>query len=318
VDTGFARPKRALLTSVSGQDSFFLAKLLKSRGYYLVGIRHLPKVNNAESFFDKVIVGSFTDTAKMISTIRELQITEVYNLAAKSSVLNSWKNPEEYFEVNAYAVERLLSELTIFDSEIRFVQFGSTDMVGYSDVPAQPKVFKPWSPYGESKVQAHQAVRNIKEKQGLWAVNAILTNHDSYLRPTKFLMQMLAIQIADIVRGKENQIFVENTNIVRDWASAEEIVEGILRIVQQDQPLDWALASGTSFSITQLLDNVANIFNIDFEIVSIKSIEERRNEVERIYVDAMPGQIALDWKPILTAPLVLESMVRWHLDGKII
>ncbi len=316
MDTGFARPKRALLTTVSGQDSFFLAKLLKSRGYYLVGIRHSPQVSDTESFFDRVIVGSFTDTAKIISAVREHEITEVYNLAAKSSVLNSWKNPQEYFEVNAYAVERLLFDLALLDSEIRFVQFGSTDMVGYSEVPAQPKVFKPWSPYGESKVRAHQAVSNIKEKQGLWAVNAILTNHDSYLRPTKFLMQTLAIQIADIVRGKKNEIFVENTNIVRDWASAEEIVEGILRIAQQDQPLDWVLGSGTSFSIAQLLENIGSIFDIDFSVVSVKSAVRRENEVEKIYVDASPGQAALQWKPLLTAPLVLESMVRWQLKNE--
>jgi GDPmannose 4,6-dehydratase len=309
------RPKRALLTTTSGQDSFFLAELLKTRGYYLVGIKHSTEMSQIDTLFDRIIAGSFTETAKIIAAVKDLQITEIYNVAAKSSVLNSWKSPDEYFQVNAYAVERLLSDLALLDSEVRFVQFGSTDMVGYSNVPAQPIDFKPWSPYGESKVRAHHAIRNFRENQGLWAVNAILTNHDSYLRPSRFLMQTLAIQIAEVIRGNESKIFVENINIVRDWASAKEIVEGVVKIAQQNQPLDWALASGSSFSIAEVLEKIALIFEIDFQVINAESAVRRKNEVEKIYVDASPGQTALQWRPLLTAPLVLESMVRWQLKN---
>jgi GDPmannose 4,6-dehydratase len=308
-------PKRALLTTISGQDAYFLAKLLKIKGYFLVGLKHTLGPNISEPFFDKIVKGSVTDTNKVASTLKDFRINEIYNLAAKSSVLNSWKCQEDYFEVNAFSVERILEQLIALDRDIKFIQFGSTDMVGFENVPSQPQEFKPWSPYGSSKVQAHNAVLKAKTENGLWAATAMLTNHDSYLRPQNFLMKTLARQIAGVIQRSQSQVYVEKVDIVRDWASAEEIVQGVFQIAQQEQPLSWTLATGKSFSIAQILTEISDIFNIEFEVVSLSPATERNNEIKRVFVDALPGQAHLQWKPTLSAPLVLANMVQWELEN---
>ena len=301
-----------LITTSSGQDAFFLSSLLKQKGFFIVGLKHKDSFSYADQFFDLIISESFTNTSQLVKIIKEFKVDYVFNLAAKSSVALSWTQPEMYLETNGLAVKRLLSDLSRMKTPPRFIQIGSTDMVGSKIITSQPATLSPWSPYGLSKEIAHNAVLEFREL-GFWAASAILTNHDSYLRPSTFLMRQLSGQIAEVVEGKSYSITVRNVNTTRDWASAGEIVDGIFALSQQEIAQDWVLATGKSYSVGELLSVVKTDFNLDFETVEKRNSDTRPKDVEKVYIDARLAQRALGWDPQEFGPTILKKLVHWDL-----
>lgn len=301
-----------LITTTSGQDAFFLSSLLRQKGFYIVGLKHKNSFSYADQYFDLIVQESFTNTSQILQLIKEFEFNYVFNLAAKSSVASSWMQPDVYLETNGFAVKRLLSDLSKIDTPPRFIQLGSTDMVGSKIISSKPATLSPWSPYGISKEIAHNAVLEYR-KLGFWAASAILTNHDSYLRPSNFLMRQLSAQIAEIVEAKTQSITVRNINTTRDWASASEIVEGIFAISQQEIANDWVLATGKSYSVGELLSAIKTDFDLDFKIIEKENLNARPNDFEKVYIDARLAQLTLGWAPKEFGPTILKKLVHWDL-----
>ena len=254
----------------------------------------------------------FTQTDSALAAIEKFCPQEIYNLAAVSSVASSWQNPILAMEVNGYAVERLIRGICELPnlSEIRFFQAGSTDMVGKSLISSQETYFSPWSPYGESKELARKAIVCARNNFGLWAVNGLLTNHDSEYRKQSFVIPIIAKQIIEVTQGFRQNIQLENPSIARDWAHAKDIMEGAWKMMQLERPLDLTLATGISSTLTNLIEQCATVLDIKLKIEQTREIPSRNSDFPSITIDARFTHEILRWIPEYSGPKTLLSLVR--------
>ena len=305
---------RALLTTAYGQDSIFLGRLLRRKGYEVLVLNHRVGVPINFGHFDNFVNLDVTRTDQIIELISMYKPTEIYNLAALSSVAFSWTNPDRVKEVNGFAVERLLSGIKNSTNEkVKFFQAGSTDMVGKNVVESRESVFKPWSPYGKSKEIARQAVVNARNKRGLWAVNAILTNHDSEYRPDGFVIPKIANQIIEVLNGDRENIELQNPLVTRDWAHAEDIMEAAWKMMQNPEPVDLTLGTGLSLSLKELVDKCSYKLNISPEITQTTTPSVRETDFDSIQIKALEAQRFLNWTPLRTGEKTLLSIIEHKL-----
>ncbi|HIA36304.1 MAG TPA: GDP-mannose 4,6-dehydratase, partial [Flavobacteriales bacterium] len=250
--------KTALITGISGQDGAYLSKLLLDKGYEVVGTtRDLDSVDLYRlSFLDakesvKVVGCSLDSEAEVGRLIEEIAPDEIYNLAAQSSVGYSFENPIGALKNNLLNVGYLLSAVKKAKKEIRFYQASSSEMFGnINELPVkEDSYFHPSSPYGISKAASHWLTINYREGYDLYAVCGILFNHESCLRGQDYVTKKIIRGAIQIAEGRMHKLKLGNLDVTRDWGYAPRYVEAMWLMLQQDQPRDYLVCSGSSISL---------------------------------------------------------------------
>lgn len=259
----------ALITGVTGQDGALLAELLLSKGYAVHGIKRRSSSFNTARV-DHLYVdphekdgrfwmhyGDMTDATNLIRIIQETQPDEIYNLAAQSHVQVSFETPEYTANADALGTLRLLEAIRILKMEnrVRFYQASSSEMYGDAPPPQDERSpFRPRSPYAAAKVYAYWITANYREAYGLHASNGILFNHEGPTRGETFVTRKITRAVAAIEAGSQQTVYLGNLDARRDWGHAGDFVDGVWRILQQDRPDDYVLATGEAHSVREFAE----------------------------------------------------------------
>lgn len=250
--------KKALICGVSGQDGAYLAQLLLNKGYIVCGtsrdaqmssFRNLVRLGIREQV--KLESMSLNDFRSVLQVLMKIEPDEVYNLAGQSSVGLSFEQPVETLESIATGTLNLLEAIRFTGAPIKLYNAGSSECFGdIGDRPADETTpFRPRSPYAVAKAAAFWEVANYREAYGIFACSGILFNHESPLRPQRFVTQKIIAAVTRIAKGSNEQLHLGNISIERDWGWAPEYVEAMHLMLQQDKPDDYAIATGESYSL---------------------------------------------------------------------
>jgi GDPmannose 4,6-dehydratase len=321
-------PKKAVITGITGQDGSYLAELLLKKGYEVHGIvRRASTFNRGriDHLFSnlwhpdqsiKLHYGDLGDTNSLLRVLMEVKPDEFYNLAAQSHVAISFDIPEYTSDVTGVGAVRILELLRSLKMDTRFYQASSSELYGkVMETPqSETTQFHPRSPYACAKAYAFYITQNYRESYDMYAVNGILFNHESPRRGKNFVTRKITSGIADIVAGKNDCLHLGNLEAKRDWGYAEEFVEGMWTMMQQDRPDDYVLATGKTSSVREFLELCLGIAGVPFEktgegideryihtgtgknIVSIDKEYYRPAEVDLLIGDASKAKKELGWE----------------------
>ena len=316
--------KRALITGITGQDGSYLAELLLEKGYEVHGIirrsstfntqriDHLyqdPHVNGVRLFLH---YGDMTDSSNLMRIVHEIAPDEVYNLAAQSHVRVSFDSPEFTGDVDAIGTMRLLEAIRLTGVDTRFYQASTSELYGkVQEVPQRETTpFYPRSPYGVAKLYSFWAVKNYREAYGLHASNGILFNHESPRRGETFVTRKITRAVSRIKMGLQSELFMGNVNARRDWGFAGDYVEGMWRMLQQDSPDDYVLATGEMHSVKEFLAEAFGYVGLDWEkYVKHDNRYERPSEVDQLLGDPTKARTVLGWTPKVTFKELVKMMM---------
>src|SRR3989338_3753224 len=255
--------KTAIITGITGQDGAYLAKFLLEKGYKVYGTyRRLSTPNfwrlQYLDILEKIGLTSFdlSDQSSMISMIKEIQPDEVYNLAAQSFVGASFEQPITTGEITGIGVTKLIDTIKSLSPRTKFYQASSSEMFGMvQQIPQDEKTaFYPRSPYAAAKLYAHWITINYREAYNLFACSGILFNHESPLRGLEFVRRKISNAAARIKLGLQKELPLGNIEAKRDWGYAPEYVEAMWKMLQQDSPQDYVIATGENHSVKEFLE----------------------------------------------------------------
>jgi GDPmannose 4,6-dehydratase len=286
---------RALITGVSGQDGYYLSKLLLDKGYEVFGL--VRRISKPAQVLEgvKVIHGDVTDQGSINRAILEAMPDEVYNLAAQSFVGASWDAPVSTVDITGVGALRVLEALRQFNPRVKYYQASSSEMFGnQSGMLNEQSAFKPRSPYGCAKVLAHNLAVNYRESYGMFTACGILFNHESPKRGKEFVTQKIiqAAKNGDVVK-------LGNVEARRDWGYAKEYVEAMWLMLQQDEPDDFVIATGVSHTIQEFCELAEVEYEIDQSLYRPVDILDLRG-------DASKAKRVLGWE----AKVDLKELVR--------
>jgi GDPmannose 4,6-dehydratase len=309
--------KRALITGITGQDGSYLAELLLQEGYTVFGvIRRLsaPNVWRIEHLLDRItlIPADLLDQLSLIKAVEQADPHEFYNLAAMSFVPASWDQPMLTGEYNSQGVTRALEAVRRVNPKIRFYQASSSEMFGRVREVPQTEVtpFYPRSPYGVSKVFGHYITVNYRESYGLFAVSGILFNHESPRRGLEFVTRKVSDGVARIKLGLADHLGLGNLDACRDWGFAGDYVNAMWRMLQQDTPDDYVIATGEAHSVRNLVEEAFGHVDLDWQKhVRLDPRFLRPAEVDHLVGDATKAQKVLGWKPTIDFRALVRTMV---------
>src|SRR6266513_2118075 len=309
--------KRAIITGVTGQDGSYLAELLLSKGYEVIGtVRRTSTPNywRIEHLLDRLTIrpADLLDQLSIIRLIDEVRPHELYNLAAMSFVPASWDQPMLTGEFNAQGVTRVLEAIRQVDPSIRFYQASSSEMFGkVREVPqTETTPFYPRSPYGVSKVFAHYITVNYRESYGMFACSGILFNHESPRRGLEFVTRKVTDGVARIKLGLSDTLSIGNLDAHRDWGFAGDYVRAMWLMLQQDTPDDFVIATGVSHSVRDLIQIAFARVGLDWQKhVRVDPALLRPAEVEHLLGDASKAKKDLGWTPSVDFKQLVEMMV---------
>lgn len=320
--------KKALITGITGQDGSYLMDLLLKKNYEIHGIVRRVSIFNRERI-DKVFdhvgkggkfsenitlhYGDLSDSSSLARLIEKINPDEIYNLGAQSHVRISFDIPEYTADVNAIGTLRLLEAIRDTRIKTKFYNASSSEMFGKIREPIQNEAtpFYPRSPYGVSKVFAYWITVNYREAYGIHASNGILFNHESPRRGENFVTQKIAKAVAAIVAGTQKKVYLGNLYAKRDWGYAPEFVECMWRMLQQDTPDDYVIATGETHSVEEFVIEAFSIVGIDNwkKYVEIDPILFRPTEVDILKGDFSKAIKKLGWKPKVTFKELVKIMV---------
>ena len=322
--------KKALVTGITGQDGSYLAELLLSKGYTVHGIIRRASTFNTERI-DHLYVdphqnpnfflhyGDLQDGNALRRVIDQVQPDEIYNLGAQSHVKVSWDQPEYTADVVGLGTLRLLeairSHQDCLGRKVKFYQAGSSEMFG-SAKPRQSEAtpFQPRSPYACAKVYSHYQVLNHRESYGMFCCNGILFNHESPRRGETFVTRKITRAASRIKLGLQDKLFLGNLDAKRDWGFAGDYVEAMWRMLQQDEPGDYVVATGVAISIKDFLVLVFQSLGLDWEkYVEIDPRYFRPAEVDHLEGDASRAHKVLGWTPKVDVGTLAAMMVESDL-----
>ncbi len=299
--------KTALITGITGQDGSYLAEFLLSKGYSVIGLKRRQATISTEridhiydhkdfslEYFD------LNDSGCMYRILSKYMPDEIYNLAAQSHVRVSFDIPEHTVDGIAMGTLRLLSAYKEVCPSARFYQASSSEMFG--DNPTVPQNentrFMPASPYACAKVFAHNLVRNYRMSYGLHASNGILFNHESPRRGETFVTRKITLAAARIKQGKQDKLYLGNLDAQRDWGYAGDYVRAMWLMLQQEEPNDYVIATGKTFSVRQFLEEVFSLAGLSVEKhVEIDERLYRPHEVPVLLGDPAKAKNILGWSP---------------------
>ena len=337
--------KRALITGITGQDGGYLAEFLLEKGYEVYGmVRDLNNVNteNINGLLEdlpenrkriNLVYGDLIDENSISKAIKEIKPDEVYNLGAQSSVVKSFEIPEYTLNVAGLGALRILQAIRIFCPNCKFYQASSSEMFGeVSEVPQTEKTaFNPQSPYACAKLFAHKTTENYRERYGIFACNGILFNHESPRRGRQFVTKKIAEGLAKIKYGLQDCLFIGNMDAKRDWGFAEDYVEAMWLMLQQDKPDDYVIGTGETHSIREFIEESLNVLGIEAESNGKTGLEEeyirksdrktivkidpryyRLFERESLIADFSKALLKLNWKPKTSFNELVRKMVEFE------
>ena len=318
--------KVALITGITGQDGSYLAELLLEKGYTVHGIirrastfntsriDHLyedPHVNGVKLFLH---YGDMGDSSNLMRIVYEVKPDEVYNLAAQSHVRVSFDSPEFTGDVDALGTMRLLEAIRMSGVKTRFYQASTSELYGkVQEVPQKETTpFYPRSPYAVAKLYGFWAVKNYREAYGMHASNGILFNHESPRRGETFVTRKITRAASRIKLGLQDELYMGNVNSLRDWGFAGDYVEGMWRILQQDSPDDYVLATGEMHSVKEFLQEAFSYVGLDWEkYTHHDSRYDRPSEVDQLLGDPSKAKRVLGWEPKVT----FKGLVKMMMDA---
>jgi GDPmannose 4,6-dehydratase len=316
--------KKALITGITGQDGSYLADLLLEKGYEVHGIirrastfntsriDHLyadPHINGVRMFLH---YGDLSDSVNLVKLLYDLKPAEIYHLGAQSHVRVSFDIPEYTSDVTGVGTIRILEAIREVGLRSRFYQASSSEMFGKAQqVPQTEKTpFWPRSPYGVAKTFAYWATVNYRESYGLCASNGILFNHESPRRGETFVTRKISRAVAAIKHGLQKELFLGTLDAKRDWGYAPEYVEGMWRILQQDEGDDFVLATGETHSVREFVEEAFSHVDLDWqEFVKHDSRYERPAEVDLLIGDPSKAKKILGWEPKVRFRELVRIMV---------
>jgi GDPmannose 4,6-dehydratase len=329
--------KKALITGITGQDGSYLAELLLSKGYEVYGIiRRSSSFNTAriDQIYEDphtptahlhLIHGDLNDASSLNRIVRTVRPDEVYNLGAQSHVRVSFDIPEYTAEVTGLGTVRLLEAIRESGIETKFYQASSSEMFGkVQEIPQRETTpFYPRSPYGVAKVYAYWVTVNYREAYQLFACNGILFNHESPRRGETFVSRKITKAAARIKLGLQHEVYLGNLDAKRDWGYAQDYVEAMWMMLQQDEPDDYVVATGETHTVRELLDLAFGHLGLEWEqYVKIDPRYYRPTEVEMLIGDASRARKQLGWQPKVSFKELITLMVesdlateRQKLDG---
>ena len=307
----------ALITGVTGQDGSYLAELLLSKGYRVVGVaRRSSTVTNERinHLLDDITVvqGDLHDQGSLLSFLEEYKPTEVYNLAAQSFVPTSWNQPALTGDITAIGVTRMLEAIRFINPRIRFYQASSSEMFGkVLEVPqSETTPFYPRSPYGVAKVYGHWITVNYRESFNLFAVSGILFNHESPRRGLEFVTRKIADGVARIKLGMAKELRLGNLEAQRDWGFAGDYVEAMWRMLQQDEPDNFVIGMGETHSVREFCEIAFGHVDLDYrEYVVQDERFYRPAEVDLLIADPRKARSVLGLEPSVTFKELATLMV---------
>ncbi|HCR19795.1 MAG TPA: GDP-mannose 4,6-dehydratase [Candidatus Latescibacteria bacterium] len=323
--------KKALITGITGQDGSYLAELLLDKGYEVHGIirrsstfntsriDHLyqdPHINGVRLFLH---YGDISDSTNLIKLLYRLEPDEIYHLAAQSHVRVSFDIPEYTTDVTALSTVRILEAIKETGLSARFYQASSSEMFGkVMEVPQRETTpFHPRSPYACSKVFAHWITVNYRESYGLFACSGILFNHESPRRGETFVTRKITRAAAQIKAGLQDKLYLGNLDSKRDWGYAVEYVDAMWRMLQQDEPEDFVIATGETHSVREFLEEAFGHADLDWQDhVEFDEKYLRPAEVDLLIGDASKARQILGWQPQTTFSNLAKMMV--DADSKVI
>ncbi len=314
---------KAFITGISGQDGYYLSKLLLEKGYEVHGtIRRSSTINTSRidpliSKYEKIEklflhYSDLLDPSSLTSLINSIKPDEVYNLAAQSHVKVSFDNPIYTTQVGTLGSVSLLESIRYSEHPIKFYQASSSEMFGGIDKNSltHESSFIPKSPYAASKVFAHHITKVYRESYGLYCVNGILFNHESPKRGETFVTRKISRAVGRISEGIQSKLSLGNIDAIRDWGFAGDYVEGMWMMMQQDNPDDWVLATGEAHSVKEFLKEAFDLVNLNWEdYVEISERHFRPNEVEHLLGDASKANKELGWQPKTSFKSLVKMMV---------
>ena len=314
--------RRALITGITGQDGSYLAELLLEKGYDVYGITRRASTENVERIghlIDRVTLlqGDLLDPSSLDAALRAARPAEVYNLAAQSFVPTSWNQPVLTAEFTGVGVTRVLEAIRSVDPQIRFYQASSSEMYGkVREVPQTEETpFHPRSPYGVAKAYGHYITVNYRESFGLFAVSGILFNHESPRRGLEFVTRKISDGVARIKLGLADELTLGNLDAERDWGYAGDYVDAMWRMLQQDEPTDYVVATGEPNSVRTFADIAFAHAGLDPEPY-VKTDPEflRPAEVDQLVGDPAKARSELAWEPTHSFRDLVEMMVDADLE----
>lgn len=311
--------KRALIFGISGQDGSYLAQLLLSQGYTVHGTSRDAELS---SFRNLEVLGireqlhltsaSTSDFRSVMQTIKHAEPDEIYNLSGQSSVGLSFSQPMETMESIATATLNILESIRFLNPSIRFYNAGSSECYGYTGTyPANEDTpFKPRSPYATAKAAAHWAVVNYREAYGLFACNGILFNHESPLRPARFVTRKIIHAAVRIAADRQHgPLLLGDLDIARDWGWAPEYVDVIWRILQTEAPKDYVVATGHTWTLQQFVAEAFAVFDLDWrEHVKHDAKLARPSDIAYSAGDPSRARQELGWQAKILMPEVVQRM----------
>lgn len=346
-------PKKALITGITGQDGAYLAEFLLKKGYEVHGVKRRSSLFNTDRIDHlyqdpvdqnvkfKLYYGDLTDSTNLIRIIQEVQPDEIYNLGAMSHVKVSFDTPEYTANVDGIGTLRILEAVRILGlaKKTRIYQASTSELYGLVQQTPQTEQtpFYPRSPYAVAKLYGYWITVNYREAYGMYACNGILFNHESPLRGETFVTRKITRGVARIALGMQKRIYLGNLNSKRDWGHAEDYIEAMWLMLQQDKPEDLVIATGVTSSIRDFVklafeeigveveftgegvNEVAKVTkckNPDYpvalgtEVVRVSPEYFRPTEVDLLIGDSSKAQKSLGWKPKHNlGSLVKEMMV---------
>jgi len=314
--------RRALITGITGQDGSYLAELLLSEGYEVIGMVRRSSTVTFERIAHiqddlTLVAGDVLDEVSMIEILRRHRPTEVYNLAAQSFVPTSWSQPVLTGEITALGVTRILDAIRLTDQDIRFYQASSSEMFGkVREVPqTELTPFYPRSPYGVAKVYGHWITVNYRESYGMHASSGILFNHESPRRGMEFLPRKVSHGVARIKLGLDRSLQLGNLEGKRDWGFAGDYVRAMWQMVSQDAPDDYVIATGQTHSVRQLCEVAFERAGLNWEDhVVVDERYLRPAEVDLLVGDASKAREKIGWKTEVGFPELVSMMVDADID----
>jgi len=315
--------KRVLICGISGQDGTYLARLLLERGYEVWGSSRdaeQTSFHNARQLgiYDSLHLVSLNlrDVGSTIGTLQRICPQQIYNLTGQSSVGLSFEQPVETVESITLGTLNLLESMRLTNRDIRLYNAGSTECFGDTGegIAVETARFNPRSPYAVAKASAYWAVANYREAYNLFACTGILSNHDSPLRPSRFVTRKIIHAVASIAAGNEAGLSLGNLEIERDWGWAPEYVEAIARMLEQPAPDDYIIATGQSHSLTEFVATAFELIGKNWrDYVVADHHLMRPTDILKNKVDPSKAAAGLEWK----ARRGMKDVIRMMLEAEL-
>ena len=336
--------KKALIFGVTGQDGAYLSKFLLKKGYIVHGVKRRSSSINSfrvdDIYSDPLVkkknfflhYGDITDSLSVLNLVNKIKPYEVYNLAAQSHVAVSFEIPEYTTNADALGTLRILEAIRNIDKKIKFYQAGSSEMFGkVVETPQTEKTpFYPRSPYGVAKVYSHWITINYRESYNIFACNGILFNHESPLRGETFVTKKIVKALCRIKLQKQKKLFLGNLYSKRDWGHAEDYVEAMWKILQNNKPDDFVICTGKQYSIKEFINLVSKELKLKIRwkgkglnekgydtqnncIIECNKKYLRPAEVDTLKGDFSKARKVLKWKPKHNIKSLVKDMISYEL-----